>query len=381
MDNFDIAIIGAGALGLATAYTLARDPRSKIHSRNIVLLEQEASFGQHTSSRNSEVIHAGIYYPYNSLKAKLCVKGKIMLYAHCRQFGIPCRALGKLIIADDAEAGSLEQINANAKNNGVEDLQWLDQSQLRQLEPALRARVGLFSPSSGIIDSHAYLLSLLHGAQANGVEYAAHTRVTRIEACTKGFRVCTEIATAGSVEHYQFHCRQLVNAAGLNAQELAKTITGLDASSIPQLHLCKGDYFTYSGKNPFNHLIYPLPERDNRGLGIHATIDLAGQIKFGPDTEYVGAIDYRVDGSKRDAFASSIRRFFPALESERLVPAYAGIRPKLAGPGQTEADFLIQTGTDNQMPGLIQLFGMESPGLTASLAIAEKLVDLLHQQN
>ena len=377
MDSFDICIVGAGAVGLAIAYQLSSSVNFR--HRSIVILERESNFGQHSSSRNSEVIHAGIYYATDSLKAKLCVRGKQLLYEHCERFDIPYRRLGKLIVAQENDSTQLQSVARQAMANGVTDLRWLDQRELQATEPAICAETALFSPSSGIFDSHSYMLSLLHLAQNNGVQFAPHTTVRSIERETNQFKIYTTIGTAGSAEPYQFHCRMLVNSAGLDAQSLAHKITGLAAESIPPLHLCKGDYFAYTGKSPFKSLVYPLPETNTQGLGIHTTLDLSAQLRFGPDTEYVEQIDYEIKASKATEFAAAVSRYFPAISADKLIPAYSGIRPKLTAAGEPAADFVIQKGEDFAMPGLIQLFGIESPGLTASLAIGEYVLSLLSE--
>ena len=372
-DCFDICIIGAGVVGLATAYELAK----KFAKRNvsIVVLEQEPSFGQHTSSRNSEVIHTGIYYPEASLKAKLCVAGKELLYAHCTQFDIPHKKIGKLIVAQQSEISALEKIHSGAASNGVMDLQFLDKSQLKKLEPEVNAEAALLSPSTGIIDSHSYMQSLLHLAENLGVQFSPFSRVQKILAKDEGFTVECLLDENRKPEAYAFDCSYLVNAAGLRAQALAQTIDAIPAQAIPALYYCKGDYFDYRGANPFKHLIYPMPETNTTGLGVHATMDLASQLKFGPDTEYVNQAKFEIEADKAEVFAKSIASYFPAIKAGDLKPAYAGIRPKLAGPGEPPADFIIQDQSVHGLHGLTQLFGIESPGLTASLAIAKRIVE------
>lgn len=372
-DRFDICIIGAGVVGLASAYELAK----KFSKRNIsiVVLEQEPSFGQHTSSRNSEVIHAGIYYPEASLKAKLCVAGKELLYAHCTQFDIPHKKIGKLIIAQHSEISALEKIHSGAASNGVMDLQFLDKAQLKKFEPEISAEAALLSPSTGIIDSHSYMQSLLHLAENLGVQFSPFSRVQKILARYEGFTVECLLDENRMPEAYAFDCSYLINAAGLRAQEIAKTIDAMPAEAIPTLYYCKGDYFDYRGTNPFKHLIYPMPEANTAGLGVHATIDLASQLKFGPDTEYVDQAKFEIEVNKAEVFAKGIASYFPAIKAVDLKPAYAGIRPKLAGPGESPADFVIQEHCVHGLHGLTQLFGIESPGLTASLAIARRITE------
>lgn len=367
MDAIDTLIIGAGALGLACAARLARPGRS------ILIAEAEDLIGSHTSSRNSEVIHAGIYYAPGSLKAELCLEGRERLYAWCHEHRVAHRRIGKLLVAvNDAERGKLDALLSNAEACGVHDLQPIEQARLAELEPAVRGVAALLSPSTGIIDSHAYLQSLLAAAENQGAQLVLRTRVERLEPGADGW-----IASGtSSGEAFQLRAQRVINAGGLFAQQLAQRTLGLAGAHIPQLHLCRGHYFSYSGRAPFQHLIYPMPEANTAGLGIHATLDLGGQLRFGPDTEYLEHVDYRLDEGLCEPFAQAIRRYFPTLDSARLLPGYSGIRPKLSGPGEPAADFHIQTAEDHGLPGLINLFGIESPGLTASLAIAERVAHL-----
>ncbi|MDF3195488.1 NAD(P)/FAD-dependent oxidoreductase [Pseudomonas sp. 1928-m] len=366
MDSIDTLIIGAGALGLACAARLSTPGQS------CLIVETESLIGSHTSSRNSEVIHAGLYYPPGSLKAELCLEGRERLYAWCRTHQIAHRQLGKLLVAVEvAEIAKLEQLQRNAQACGVHDLQTIEQPQLNALEPAVRGTCALLSPSTGIIDSHAYLQSLLAAAENRGAQLVLHTRVEQLEADGAGW-----IASGHSGgEPFQLKAQRVINAGGLFAQQLAGQTQGL--RNIPPLHLCQGRYFSYSGRSPFQHLIYPMPEANTAGLGIHATLDLGGQLRFGPDTHYITQLDYQVEENLREPFADAIRRYFPAIDSARLVPGYSGIRPKLAGPGEPAADFIIQTPNEHGLPGLVNLFGIESPGLTASLAIAERVAQAL----
>lgn len=366
MDSIDTLIIGAGALGLACAARLAKPQRS------ILIAEAQSLIGSHSSSRNSEVIHAGIYYAPGSLKAELCLEGRERLYAWCQQHRVAQRRIGKLLVAvDEAERGKLDQLLSNAQACGVHDLQPIERARLAELEPAVRGVAALLSPSTGIIDSHAYLQSLLAVAENQGAQLVLQTRVECLEPSADGWLA----SGTSSGEPFQLKAQRVINAGGLFAQQLAANTQGLQG--VPPLHLCQGRYFGYSGRAPFQHLIYPMPEANTAGLGIHATLDLGGQLRFGPDTCYIDQLDYRVDEALREPFAAAIRRYFPALDSARLMPGYSGIRPKLSGPGEPAADFLIQTAKDHGLPGLINLFGIESPGLTASLAIAER-VALLH---
>ncbi|MDF3936254.1 NAD(P)/FAD-dependent oxidoreductase [Pseudomonas citronellolis] len=362
MNDIDILVIGAGAVGLACAARLADSGRS------VLIVEAERLIGSHTSSRNSEVIHAGIYYAPGSLKAELCLEGRERLYAWCASHDVGHSRIGKLLVAvEDAELGKLEALAANAVASGVHDLQPLDGAQLHSLEPAVRGVAALLSPSTGIIDSHAYMLSLQHAAENRGAQLVLDTRIDSLRRAADGW-----IAEGVSVgEPFSIQAEQVVNAGGLFAQQLAGHTEGLQG--VPPLHLCQGRYFTYSGRSPFSHLIYPMPEANTAGLGVHATLDLGGQLRFGPDVRYLEAIYYRVDESLREPFAQAIRRYFPGLDAERLQAGYAGIRPKLSGAGEPASDFVIQTAGDHGLPGLVNLFGIESPGLTASLAIAERV--------
>lgn len=375
MDRFDVCIVGAGVIGLAIASELSR--HASMRGRSIVVLERESSFGQHTSSRNSEVIHAGIYYPQNSLKARLCVRGKQLLYEHCERYDVPHKRTGKLIVAQETQLTDLEQITIKAQANGVSDLTWLDRKELARLEPAVSASAALRSPSTGIIDSHRYMDSLLRLAEQSGVQFAPHTEVVGVEPVAAGFHIDCRILQRTQKERYSFIATTLINCAGLEAQALAGRIAGLPPECIPPLYLCKGDYFAYSGKSPFKHLIYPVPEKNTAGLGIHGTLDLSGQLRFGPDAHYVETLDYTVDPGKASRFAESIARYFPAISAQQLTPAYSGMRPKLVPADSPAADFQIEECSAKGFPGLLQLFGIESPGLTASLAIGEYVTTLV----
>ena len=366
MDAVDDLIIGAGALGLACAARLARPQRS------LLIVEAEGLVGSHCSSRNSEVIHAGLYYPPGSRKAELCLEGRERLYAWCAQHGVAHRRLGKLLVAvEHGEVARLEALQANAQACGVHQLQALDARQLHELEPAVRGVAALLSPHTGILDSQAYLQSLLAVAEAGGAQLVTHTRIDRLQRRSDGWLASG--VSAG--EPFQLRAERVVNAGGLFAQRLATNTEGL--AGVPPLHLCRGRYFAYSGRSPFSRLIYPMPEANTAGLGIHATLDLGGQLRFGPDVEYVEALDYGVDERLRAPFATAIARYFPTLNPTRLQPAYCGVRPKLSGAGEPAADFVIQTPAEHGLAGLVSLFGIESPGLTASLAIAERVAACL----
>lgn len=372
MEHFELCIVGAGVIGLALAERFAR---TRPRAFSILLVDCNSSFGQETSSRNSEVIHAGIYYTPGSLKAQLCLEGRQLLYQYCQQHGIAHRTPGKFIVAQENELEGLERVFRTAVQNGVEDLQWVSRQFLSEKEPLVHASHALYSPCTGIIDSHGLMSTLLAEAERAGVQYAPLTRVVAVQADDRGYIVQTECGAPGQRELFAFRCRYLINAAGLHARKLAMCIEGLDKSDVPAFYLSRGCYFSLAGKAPFRHLIYPVPEQHQRGLGIHATLDLAGQVRFGPDVEYVNEIDYRVPEERREIFDEAIRRYYPGLRADRLHPDYAGIRPKLCGPDGGVADFLIQDESTHGLPGLVQLFGIESPGLTASLAIARLVAD------
>jgi L-2-hydroxyglutarate oxidase LhgO len=365
MDEIDTVVIGAGVVGLAAARALAQD------GREVLILERETLIGSGISSRNSEVIHAGIYYPGDSLKARLCVAGKARLYEYCASRHVAHRRCGKLIVATAAvQIAELEAIKRAAEANGVGDLTWLDPGQVSRLEPAVSCVRALLSPSTGIVDSHGYMLSLLGEAEAAGAMIAYGAAVSRI--VLDGGRA--EISVNG--EDAPSLCASLVvNAAGLGALGVARAMEGFPADRIPQGWMAKGSYFTLSGRRPpFGRLIYPVPEPG--GLGVHITIDLAGQARFGPDVEWVDQSDFTVDPARAARFYRAIRAYWPDLRDGDLVPAYAGIRPKLSGPGQPAADFRIDGPCSHGVPGIVNLFGIESPGLTASLAIADQVVRL-----
>ncbi len=361
MDSTDCLVIGAGVVGLAVARELAR------MGREVIVVEAEDAIGTGTSSRNSEVIHAGIYYPTGLAKTRLCVEGKALLYDFCRQYGVPHRRCGKLIVAADAaETPKLAALAAQARANGVDDLVWLTGDEASGLEPALKAERAILSPSTGIVDSHALMLALRGDAEAHGATVALATPV--VSGRAEDGRVVIE---TGGAEPMRLAAALVVNAAGLGAQAVARTIAGVRADSIPPLHLAKGSYFALSVRSPFSRLVYPMPAAG--GLGVHLTLDLAGQARFGPDVEWIETIDYSVDLRRGDSFYAAIRTYWPDLPDGALQPAYAGVRPKIARPGGSSTDFVIQTEADHGAPGLINLFGIESPGLTASLAIARDI--------
>ena len=360
MESVECLVVGAGVVGLAIARALARA------RREVIVVESESGIGSGISSRNSEVIHAGIYYPTGLDKTRLCVDGKSMLYAFCQEFGVPHERCGKLLVANAGEVDKLATLKAQAEANGVADLIWLSGKEARALEPALLVERALLSPSTGIIDSHAFMLALRGDAEAHGAMIAFETPVLTGRATEQGLVIET-----GGPAPMRVAAEIVVNAAGLGAQAVARSIAGVPADKIPPLHLAKGNYFSLSGRSPFSRLIYPMPTPG--GLGVHLTLDLAGQAKFGPDVEWVEAIDYDVDPGRAASFYAAIRTYWPDLPDGALQPGYAGVRPKIARPGGSNTDFLIQTEKDHGAAGLINLFGIESPGLTASLAIADWL--------
>ncbi|WP_213953949.1 NAD(P)/FAD-dependent oxidoreductase [Variovorax sp. dw_954] len=364
MDEFDCAVIGAGVVGLAVARELA------LAGREVIVLEGEGAIGTGTSSRNSEVIHAGIYYPKGSLKARLCVEGKWLLYDYLGTRGLPFRRCGKLIVATSpAQVGELEAIRAKAAANGVDDLVWLDPDAVLAMEPKLHCMAALHSPSTGIVDSHALMLSLQGELENAGGVVALKSPVAGAD-CRDGAIVLK--AADGTL----LRCRSVINAAGLVAPALARRFDGLDPALVPTPYFAKGNYFTLAGRAPFSRLIYPVPEA--AGLGVHLTLDLGGQAKFGPDVQWVDSPDdLVVDPARGDAFYAEVRRYWPELPDGALLPGYAGMRPKISGPGQPAADFMIQGPAEHGVAGLVNLFGIESPGLTSSLAIARHVANLL----
>jgi len=359
MDSVECLVVGAGVVGLAIACALARS------GREVIVLESERVIGSGVSSRNSEVIHAGIYYPTGLDKTRLCVEGKAMLYAFCREYGVPHRRCGKILVAaTEDEIGKLAAIKKQAEANGVTDLAWLSRDETRALEPALAATKALLSPSTGIIDSHAFMLALRGDAERHGAMLALETPVVSGRAAERGLIIKT-----GGPNPTQIAANFVVNSAGLGAQALARSIAGMPREKIPPLHLAKGNYFALATPSPFSHLIYPAPTPG--GLGVHLTLDISGRARFGPDVEWIDAIDYAVDPSRGDAFYAAIRSYWPDLPDGALQPDYSGIRPKIERPGGSGSDFLIQDQRRHGVAGLVNLFGIESPGLTSSLAIAD----------
>jgi L-2-hydroxyglutarate oxidase LhgO len=362
MEQVDCVVIGAGVVGLAVARALA------LAGREVVILEEADAIGTETSSRNSEVIHAGIYYPPGSMKAALCVKGKALLYHYCEERGVAHRRCGKLIVATATEQiAALHKIQAQAAANGVHDLRLLTANEAKAMEPALRCVGALHSPSTGIVDSHALMLAYLGEAEDHGVMHALLSPVTGGEIEANGITL-----DVGGTEPMRIHAQTVINSAGLMAQRFATSLRGFPQDLVPPLYYAKGNYYSLAARPPFTHLIYPVPEA--AGLGVHLTLDLAGQARFGPDVEWITEIDYDVDLSRADGFYRAIRDYWPGLKDGQLAPGYAGVRPKLAGPDAPANDFLIQGPAAHGVAGLVNLFGIESPGLTASLALAEHVV-------
>jgi L-2-hydroxyglutarate oxidase LhgO len=364
MERVDCVVVGAGVVGIAVARALA------LVGREVIILEAAEGIGTETSSRNSEVIHAGIYYPKHSLMARFCVQGRRALYAFCTERGVPFNNCGKLIVATDAaEAERLAGIKARAEANGVEGMRLLTAGEARAMEPNLRCTAALLSPTTGVVDSHAYMLALQGEAEHAGAVFVFHSPVTGGRAIGEG----VEIAVGGA-EPMQLRCNLLVNSAGLHAPALARSIAGMPSQLIPGEYYAKGNYFTLSGRSPFARLIYPVPVPG--GLGVHLTLDLGGQARFGPDVEWIERIDYTVDARRADGFYAAVRRYWPALKDGALQPGYSGIRPKIVPSGAPAQDFVVQGPQVHGIPGLVHLFGIESPGLTAAVALAQHVRDL-----
>ena len=364
-ESIECVVIGAGVVGLAVARELAR------RGRETLILEAESAIGTATSSRNSEVIHAGIYYPAGSAKARFCVAGKELLYAFCGARGVEYQRCGKLIVAtDESQIPTLQSIESRARTNGVTDLYWLKADKTRELEPELNAVAALCSPSTGIVDSHGFMLALQGDFERAGGVIALRTPVLRGQCEDKAI-----LLEAGRGESMSLAASVVINCAGLFAQETAHLIQGVPKASIPPAYFAKGNYYVLQGSVPFSRLIYPVPE--SGGLGVHLTLDLVGQGRFGPDVEWVSELNYAVDPDRADRFYAAIRRYWPGLPDGSLQPGYAGIRPKLQGPQEPAADFLIQGPEVHGVPGLVNLYGIESPGLTAALAIADYVADLV----
>jgi L-2-hydroxyglutarate oxidase LhgO len=368
LDRVHGVVVGAGVVGLAAARALALSPQGR--GREWLVLESETAIGTGTSSRNSEVIHAGIYYPQGSLKARWCVRGKLLLYEYAAQRGVAHRRCGKLIVAtSEAQVAQLQTIQAKAAANGVDDLVLLDGQQARAMEPELHGLAALHSPSTGIIDSHAYMLALQGDFENAGGMVAYQSALERARITANGYELTMRDGT-------ELTCDVLVIASGLNAPLLTRAIEGLDAAPVPHAFYCKGNYFTLSGRSPFSRLIYPVPEA--AGLGVHLTIDLGGQAKFGPDVQWTdSADDLVVDPRRGDAFYAEVRKYWPGLQDGALIPGYAGMRPKINAPDQSAADFMLYGPQQHGHAGLVSLMGIESPGLTSALAIGEAVVQSL----
>ena len=361
MNDCDVLVVGAGVIGLAVARALA------LEGRSVVVVEARGGIGEETSSRNSEVIHSGIYYPAGSLKARLCVRGRALLYAFLSARGLPHRRCGKLIVAADSdEMAGLVTLKARGEANGVEGLELLSGANARALEPALACAGALLSPETGIFDSHAYMLALQGEAEAHGAAFAFHAPFVSAARTSEGFEV--EI---GGAEPMRLRVGALVNAAGLSASRVARAA----GAAAPDTRYAKGHYFAFPGRAPFSRLIYPAPQK--HGLGVHLTFDLGGAARFGPDVEWIETPHYEVDPARAPGFEAAIRRYWPGLPQGALVPAYAGVRPKISGPEDPAADFGLAGPQAHGVPGLVNLLGIESPGLTSSLAIAEEVCALL----
>jgi L-2-hydroxyglutarate oxidase LhgO len=365
MDHFDAIVVGAGVVGLAIARELA------LRNLSVVVLEGAPGIGTETSSRNSEVIHAGIYYEPGSSKARLCIEGRHALYAYCTARGIPHRRCGKILTASsEAELTAVEALAAQGRCNGADDLEMITASRARAMEPALKTIGAMWSPSTGIVDSHAFMLALQGDAENAGALFAFRTPFVGAERAEDKF-----VVRCGGDQPIQVGCRILVNSAGLYASTVARMITGLSPEYIPETRYCKGSYFIFAGKVPFSRLIYPAPHA--QGLGVHLTIDMSGQARFGPDTEWIDTLDYQVRPDRRHEFEEAIHRYWPDLPRDSLVPGYSGIRPKLAEPSKPAEDFQIHGAEVHGISGLVNLFGIESPGLTSSFAVAREVASRL----
>jgi L-2-hydroxyglutarate oxidase LhgO len=364
MEQVDCVVVGAGVVGLAVARALA------MAGREVIVLDRAEGIGTETSSRNSEVIHAGIYYPANSLMARFCVAGRRMLYPFCEEKGVPHRNCGKLIVAtNDQEDGMLAGIQKRAETNGVEGMRVLTAAEAMAMEPALRCTSALLSPMTGIVDSHSFMVALQGDAENHGAVCVFFSPMLSARVVDRAIEI-----DVGGADPMTLRCNLLVNSAGLHAPDLARRIVGMPEDRIPGAYYAKGNYFSLSGRSPFSRLIYPVPVPG--GLGVHITVDMGGQARFGPDVEWIDTIDYTVDGSRADGFYDAVRKYWPELKDGALTPGYAGIRPKIVPKGAPGQDFVVQGPQTHGVPGLINLFGIESPGLTASMAIAEHVLEI-----
>jgi L-2-hydroxyglutarate oxidase LhgO len=358
MDEIETIVIGAGVVGLAIGRALAEK------GQQVLVLEAEPDFGSGISARNSEVIHAGIYYPEGSLKARACVEGRTLLYDYLKSRGLPYRQCGKFIVASqDSQIDKLKEIKMRAEQAGVFDLEWVSAADIQAQEPNVSCVAGLWSPSTGIIDSHGYMQGLLTDIETHGGQLVCHTPVVSVEVVDNGFEV-----TTGGEHPFSIHCKNLINSAAFGAQTIAAATKGLDPKFVPPLYYARGAYFVLAGKPVFSHLIYPVPEPG--GLGVHVTLDMGGQVRFGPDVEWIDSLDYTLKPERSQSFYKAIRAYYPALEDGALLPGYTGVRPKLKAKGEGDADFLISGPSTHGVKGLVNLFGIESPGLTSSLALA-----------
>jgi len=365
-DRVDAVVIGAGVVGLAVGRALAQS------GREVIVLERNARIGEGISARNSEVIHAGLYYPEDSLKARLCVRGRGLLYAYCRDKGVAHARCGKLIVAiSDAQLERLEALRCQALANGVDDIEPLTPAQVRAREPLIDCAAGLSSPSTGIVDSHGLMLALQGDIEAAGGTVAVMSEFLRGSIGDRAIGLT--VSSGGKTS--ELEAEVVVNSAALAASDVARAFEGLDLAQVPVTRFAKGNYFMLQGRNPFSGLLYPLPEPG--GLGIHLTVDLGGRARFGPDVEWVEHVDFDVDPMRAASFYTAIRTYWPGLPDGSLVPGYAGIRPKLVGPGEAAADFVISGPRAHGVAGLVNLFGIESPGLTSALAIGEEVLEAL----
>ncbi|WP_420403744.1 NAD(P)/FAD-dependent oxidoreductase [Nisaea sp.] len=365
-EAVDAVVVGAGVVGLAAARALA------MAGRDVIVLEQHDLIGSETSSRHSEVIHAGIYYPPGSLKAEVCVRGKHLLYDYVESHGVPYSRMGKLIVAtSEDQIPALQQIKERAEQNGVYDLEFLSHNEVTAREPELRCVTALWSPSTGVIDSHAYMLALQGDLEEHGGMIAFMAPLEGGKVTEDGIEL-----HVGGLHGMNMLAKTVVVAGGLHSQTIMRHLAGFPADRIPPQHFCKGNYYQLTGCSaPFKSLIYPAPEA--AGLGVHLTLDLGGQARFGPDVEWIDEIDYDVDPRRSDSFYTAVRKYWPGLPDDSLTPAYSGIRPKIQAPGEPAADYMIQGPAEHGVAGLVNLYGIESPGLTSSLAIAEKVMEKL----
>ena len=368
-ESVDCIVIGAGVVGLAVARVLAQS------GREVIILESADMIGTETSSRNSEVIHAGIYYPVGSLKAQFCIDGKNALYRYCAEHGVPHRRCGKIIVATaEDQVPAMHEIKKRAAVCGVTDLEFLTAEDATALEPELFCHAALYSPSTGIIDTHTLMLEFLGDTEAAGGMIAYLSPVESGVVTDEGI-----VLNVGGKAPMRLLCRTVINSAGIHAPHIAGLIEGMPADKVPTTYLTKGNYYSLTGKTPFSRLVYPAPT--TQFLGVHITIDIGGQARFGPDVEHVDTIDYDVDPRRSDGFYEAVRRYWPGLKDGALQPAYSGIRPRISPPGKPVPDFLVQGPNDHGVSGLVNLLGIESPGLTSSMAIADRVVEVLGTRN